>query len=213
MTAATGERFDNLVTVGLRLLPQAPPPGGRQDPRPVHRPLLPGHPAASGRQGPVRRPALRRNGSLGPGGLRRAYTLQEILTVKSDGRHRPCQDLRGHCSRATTCPGRRPESFKVLVKELQSLCLGHQGSQRRRDEIELKDDDDDEVVYTAGNHSNYNEDELSSMTARRRTWPRMRPPTPASRSRMKTMCSATCLAAWMPGTRKNKEAILFYGNL
>ena len=55
----------------LHLHAQAPPPGRRQDPRPGHRPLLADHPAAAGRQGPVRRPAVRRDGSLGAGSLRR----------------------------------------------------------------------------------------------------------------------------------------------
>ena len=55
----------------LHVHPEAAPPGGRQDPRPLDRPLLARHPAAAGRQGAVRRPALRRDGGLGPGGLRR----------------------------------------------------------------------------------------------------------------------------------------------
>ena len=52
-----------------------------------------------------------------------AYTLQEILTVKSDdvtGRVKTYEDIvKGH---NVPTPG-VPESFKVLVKELQSLCL------------------------------------------------------------------------------------------
>ena len=36
----TGEPFDNPVTVGYMYYPEAAPPGGRQDPRPFHRPLL-----------------------------------------------------------------------------------------------------------------------------------------------------------------------------
>ena len=47
-------------------------------------PVLARHPAAAGRQGAVRRPALRRNGGLGAGSLRRRLHLQEMLTVKSD---------------------------------------------------------------------------------------------------------------------------------
>ena len=50
---------------GLHLHDEAAPPGGRQGPRPQHRPLLADHPAAAGRQGPLRRPAVRGNGSLG----------------------------------------------------------------------------------------------------------------------------------------------------
>ena len=45
----TGEPYDNPITVGLRLHPEAGPPRGRQDPRPVDRPVLDDHPAAAGR--------------------------------------------------------------------------------------------------------------------------------------------------------------------
>jgi len=52
-----------------------------------------------------------------------AYTLQEMLTVKSDdvlGRSRMYEAIvKGHQKLA---PG-TPESFNVLVKELQGLCL------------------------------------------------------------------------------------------
>ena len=37
-----------------------------------------------------------------------------------------------------------PESFKVLVKELQSLCLDVRVLDKDGNEIELKDDDDDD---------------------------------------------------------------------
>ena len=89
-----------------------------------------------------------------------AYTLQEILTVKSDdvtGRVKTYEAIvKGH---NVPRPG-VPESFKVLVKELQSLCLDIKVLNAAGEEIELKDDDDDDVVYTAGNRPNYNEDEL-----------------------------------------------------
>ena len=55
----------------LHVHPEAAPPRGRQDPRTEHRPVLARHPAAAGRQGAVRRPALRRDGGLGARGLRR----------------------------------------------------------------------------------------------------------------------------------------------
>ena len=79
-----------------------------------------------------------------------AYTLQEILTVKSD-------DITGRVKTYEAIvkgnnipePG-VPESFKVLVKELQSLCLDIRVLDEAGNEIELKDeDDDDEAVYTA----------------------------------------------------------------
>ena len=53
-----------------------------------------------------------------------ANVLQEILTVKSDDIAGPRQDLRGH-RQGREHPRRPsvPESFKVLVKEMKSLCL------------------------------------------------------------------------------------------
>ena len=59
---------------GLHARAEAAPPGRRQDARALHRPVQPGHAAAAGRQGAVRRPALRRDGSLGAGSLRRRAT-------------------------------------------------------------------------------------------------------------------------------------------
>ena len=53
---------------------EAGPPGGRQDPRALDRPVLAGDAAAARRQGPVRRAAVRRDGGVGARGLRgRAY--------------------------------------------------------------------------------------------------------------------------------------------
>ena len=75
-----------------------------------------------------------------------AYTLQEILTVKSDdvtGRVRTYESIvKGD---NIPQPG-VPESFKVLVKELQSLCLDIRVLDKDGQEIELKDDDDDDFV-------------------------------------------------------------------
>ena len=72
-----------------------------------------------------------------------AYTLQEILTVKSDdvtGRVRTYESIvKGH---NIPQPG-VPESFKVLVKELQSLCLDVRVLDKDGNEIELREDDDD----------------------------------------------------------------------
>ena len=86
-----------------------------------------------------------------------AYTLQEILTVKSDdvtGRVKTYEAIvKGH---NVPKPG-VPESFKVLVKELQSLCLDVKVLDEQGDEIELKDEDEDEGGY----NGNYNDEELS----------------------------------------------------
>ena len=47
-----------------------------------------------------------------------------------------------------------PESFKVLVKELQALCLDIRVLDENGNEIELKDeDDDDEIVYSSDDRS------------------------------------------------------------
>ena len=78
-----------------------------------------------------------------------AYTLQEILTVKSDdvtGRVKTYEAIVKGNNIPT--PG-VPESFKVLVKELQSLCLDIRVLDEEGNEIELKDEDDDlDVIYT-----------------------------------------------------------------
>ena len=50
---------------------EAASPGRGQDSRPLDRTLQPGHPAAAGRQGAIRRPAAGRDGSVGAGSLRR----------------------------------------------------------------------------------------------------------------------------------------------
>jgi len=43
-----------------------------------------------------------------------------------------------------------PESFKVLVKELQALCLDIRVLDEKGNEIELKDDEDEEeIIYAA----------------------------------------------------------------
>jgi len=89
-----------------------------------------------------------------------AYTLQEILTVKSDdvtGRVKTYEAIvKGH---NVPKPG-VPESFKVLVKELQSLCLDVKVLDEQGEEIELKDDEDDDAGYN-GERPNFSDDELS----------------------------------------------------
>ena len=80
----------------LGLLPQAAPPRRRQDPRPLHRPVQPCHAAAARRQGAVRRPALRRNGSLGPRGLRRRLYPAGDPDRQVRRRDRPRAHLREH---------------------------------------------------------------------------------------------------------------------
>jgi len=72
-----------------------------------------------------------------------AYTLQEILTVKSDdvtGRVKTYEAIVKGLN--VPKPG-VPESFKVLIKELQSLCLDMKVLDTEGNEIELKEEDED----------------------------------------------------------------------
>ncbi|SHI05165.1 DNA-directed RNA polymerase subunit beta [Clostridium grantii] len=74
-----------------------------------------------------------------------AHTLQEILTVKSDdvvGRVKTYESIvKGE---NIPEPG-IPESFKVLIKELQSLCLDVRVLTDEREEIVLKESVEDEL--------------------------------------------------------------------
>ena len=73
-----------------------------------------------------------------------AYTLQEILTVKSDdivGRVKTYESIVKGQNIPT--PG-VPESFKVLLKELQSLSLDVKVFNRDHEEIDLKQNFDDD---------------------------------------------------------------------
>ena len=77
-----------------------------------------------------------------------AYTLQEILTVKSDdmtGRTKTFEAILKGQNIPT--PG-IPESFKVLVKELQALCLDVKVLDEKGEEIELSNVfEDDTPTY------------------------------------------------------------------
>jgi DNA-directed RNA polymerase subunit beta len=74
-----------------------------------------------------------------------AYTLQEILTVKSDdvvGRVKTYESIvKGE---NVPEPG-IPESFKVLIKELQSLALDVKVYSEEREEITIKESADDDL--------------------------------------------------------------------
>ena len=79
-----------------------------------------------------------------------AYTLQEILTVKSDDVTGRVKTYEAIVKGANIPKPGVPESFKVLVKELQALCLDVRVLDEAGNEIELKDEDeDDEIIYTA----------------------------------------------------------------
>jgi len=155
----TGERFDNLVTVGymyyLKLHHLVDDKIHARSTGPyslvTQQPL--GGKAQFGGQrfGEMEVWALEAYGA--------AYTLQEILTVKSDdvtGRVKTYEAIvKGH---NVPKPG-VPESFKVLVKELQSLCLDINVLDEEGNVVELRDEDEDEVVYNH-NHGTFADDDL-----------------------------------------------------
>src|SRR4029079_17832036 len=80
-----------------------------------------------------------------------AYTLQELLTIKSDdvvGRVKVYEAIvKGE---NIPEPG-IPESFKVLLKELQSLCLNVEVLSSDGVSIEMRDSDDDDLERAAAN--------------------------------------------------------------
>ncbi len=80
-----------------------------------------------------------------------AYTLQELLTIKSDdtvGRVKVYEAIvKGE---NIPEPG-IPESFKVLLKELQSLCLNVEVLAKDGAAIELREGEDDDLERAAAN--------------------------------------------------------------
>ncbi len=80
-----------------------------------------------------------------------AYTLQELLTIKSDdvvGRVKVYEAIvKGE---NIPEPG-IPESFKVLLKELQSLCLNVEVMSSDGAAIEMRDTDDEDLERAAAN--------------------------------------------------------------
>ncbi|WP_206424090.1 DNA-directed RNA polymerase subunit beta [Vaginisenegalia massiliensis] len=91
-----------------------------------------------------------------------AYTLQEILTYKSDdvvGRVKTYEAIvKGQ---PIPRPG-VPESFRVLVKELQALGLDLKVLDEDDQEIELRDDDDDDDVVNFNALDKFREDQKAA---------------------------------------------------
>ena len=144
----TGEKFDNDVTVGwvyflkLHHLVTQQPLGGKAQ-------------FGGQRFGEMEVWALEAYGA--------AYTLQEILTVKSDdvtGRVKTYESIvKGQ---NIPRPG-IPEAFKVLVKELQSLCLDVTLLDEDGNTVELRDDEDDDIPdYQEGEYYAESDEELDA---------------------------------------------------
>ena len=89
-----------------------------------------------------------------------AYTLQEILTVKSDdttGRVRTYEAIvKG---RNIPKPG-VPESFRVMMKELQALCLDIRVLDKDGNTVDIRDDEDDDFI--PGRKDSYDDDYYAS---------------------------------------------------
>ena len=75
-----------------------------------------------------------------------AYTLQEIITVKSDDIVGRVKTYEAIVKGENVPDAGVPESFKVLVKELQSLCLDVSVLNENDEVIDIKEDDDDIVA-------------------------------------------------------------------
>ena len=184
----------------LRLHPEAGPPRRRQDPRPVDRPVLDDHPAAAGREGAVRWPALRRDGGVGPRGLRRRLLPAGAAHHQVRRRARPGEGLRGHRQGREHPRARHP-------RELQGAHQGDAGPvpQRRgplrrpASEIEMRELDED-VFRTA--------EELGIDLSRpeRGSRRRRRAPAPSGRGARLSRCSTSTTSisfasAWPRPTR------------
>jgi DNA-directed RNA polymerase subunit beta len=80
-----------------------------------------------------------------------AYTLQEILTVKSDDVVGRVKTYEAIVKGQNVPQSGVPESFKVLVKELQSLGLDIKVLDQNQEEIDLKQtfEEDDDLAMVA----------------------------------------------------------------
>ena len=125
----------------LHLHAEAVAPGRRQDPRALDRAVLAHHPAAAGRQGAVRRTAVRRDGGLGARGVRRRAHPPGAAHREVRRRDRPREDLRGDRQ------GRRvvPAGAAGIVQRPHPRAAG--ALPRRR-----ADEDEEEVGGARGPH-------------------------------------------------------------
>ena len=92
--------------------------------------------------------ALRGDGGVGPGAYGAAYALQELLTVKSDDVMGRVKVYEAIVSGENSPEPGIPESFLVLMKEMQSLGLNIEVISEEGEEIEISETDD-EILQTA----------------------------------------------------------------
>ena len=94
-----------------------------------------------------------------------AYTLQEILTVKSDDVVGRVKTYEAIVKGQNVPKSGVPESFKVLVKELQSLGLDIRVLNKDKEEIDLKQtfDDDEDLTMAAVENRDLREGAFSTV--------------------------------------------------
>ncbi len=140
----SGEPFPEPISRRLHVHPEAAPPGRRQDPRTVDRSVLDDHRSSRSAVRPSSAASASVRWRCGPSRPTvRAYALQELLTIKSDdilGRVKVYEAIvKGENIQE---PG-IPESFKVLIKEMQSLCLNVEVLSADGSTVNLRDTDDE----------------------------------------------------------------------
>ena len=72
-----------------------------------------------------------------------AYTLQEMLTIKSDDTVGRVKAYEAIVKGENIAKPNIPESFKVLMKEIQSLALDMSVQSEEGDMLEVREEDDD----------------------------------------------------------------------
>lgn len=85
------------------------------------------------------------------------YTLQEVLTVKSDDIKGRTKTYEAIVKGENVPEAGVPEAFKVLVKELQSLGLDVTLYKENQEQLQLTEDTDEDAV-SAGEHNEYYEE-------------------------------------------------------
>ena len=171
--------------------PQAGPPRRRQDPRPLDRPVLDDHPAAAGRQGPVRRPALRGDGGVGARGLRRRLLPAGAAHHQVRRRARPGEGVRGHRQG-------RQHPRAGGARELQGADEGDAGPLHQRRGARRRRLRDRDARTRRGRLPRRRGARHRHLPSRARLGRRRRRSSAAARSRLLTMPSGR-RSAWRPG--------------
>ena len=112
----------------------------------------------------VRRTAVRRDGGMGPGGLRRVLYAAGDLDRQVRRCGGPCKDLRGHHQGRRIFRSGYSESFKVLLKELQSLGLDVRVLRDNGEEVDMSEN----IDYSDTNYDLRSSSKATGITATRK---------------------------------------------